>query len=606
MALLPVRPPSLRLRSGIVLLGAALLLPADATSASAQPRPEDPAGRLHRVATAQQMGPVAYRDPLGVLSPDGHRIAYSERDHIVVKPVDAAGPVITLASGLTTLRSLAWLPDGRRIAALERSFDRARSEWFVYDLTTGLRAPLWPGGGPEPGPVTELAWSPEGRVAAVMAPRDGTTRIQEIDAEGRPVAVLAEGSGLSSPAWGPGGRLGCLGADGPRVRRLRWPCDAPGSGAPSGTEAYGPLAFSTDRAAVYLATPDAEGFLDLAVHPLDGSAPTRLTRFARDAYAPSVSSDGRVLFKVQDYRVGVAVADVRAEGSGRLRLLTTFQSETPTWSPDGGTVAFTFGSWRHVTDDLLYPDIAQHLGVVAVDGGPRDAPDRVVRHSASEDQGLSWSPDGRWMAFHSHLGSDDIWIMPADDSGDARMISVDGNETGWPRWSPDGRWVSFTSYRRDEAGARQAFIYVIGVDAGTGEVWSPQERLDWGDFPWDAIHAEWAGSGDELIFEAAEGVGRKGLYKVPRAGGPPEKFHQFASDQVHSGIGVSPDGREVAYVAPGPTGFFQIWRVPTSGGVPVQVTADPSHKTQPSWSPDGASIAFTVWDYIADFWLIEP
>ncbi|HSM03654.1 MAG TPA: hypothetical protein VK858_03495, partial [Longimicrobiales bacterium] len=122
----------------------------------------------------------------------------------------------------------------------------------------------------------------------------------------------------------------------------------------------------------------------------------------------------------------------------------------------------------------------------------------------------------------------------------------------------------------------------------------------------DAIHAEWAGSGEELVFEAAEGPGRKGLYRVPRAGGRPEKFHQFDSDQVHSGIGTSPDGSEVAYVAPDAAGFFQIWRVATTGGTPSPVTRDASHKTQPSWSPDGRRIAFTLWDYTATFWLIEP
>jgi len=43
-----------------------------------------------------------------------------------------------------------------------------------------------------------------------------------------------------------------------------------------------------------------------------------------------------------------------------------------------------------------------------------------------------------------------------------------------------------------------------------------------------------------------------------------------------------------------------------SGGSPVQVTRDPSHKTQPTWSPDGRAIAFTVWNYDAQFWTLKP
>ena len=34
----------------------------------------------------------------------------------------------------------------------------------------------------------------------------------------------------------------------------------------------------------------------------------------------------------------------------------------------------------------------------------------------------------------------------------------------------------------------------------------------------------------------------------------------------------------------------------------VQLTQDPSHKTQPAFSPDGARVAFTVWSYEAAFW----
>ena len=42
--------------------------------------------------------------------------------------------------------------------------------------------------------------------------------------------------------------------------------------------------------------------------------------------------------------------------------------------------------------------------------------------------------------------------------------------------------------------------------------------------------------------------------------------------------------------------------MPVAGGTPVQVTTDRSNKTQPAWSPDGRQIAFTVWNYDAQFW----
>jgi len=44
-----------------------------------------------------------------------------------------------------------------------------------------------------------------------------------------------------------------------------------------------------------------------------------------------------------------------------------------------------------------------------------------------------------------------------------------------------------------------------------------------------------------------------------------------------------------------------VFRLPIAGGEPVQVTTDPSNKTQPAWSPEGHRIAFTVWSYEVQF-----
>ena len=39
---------------------------------------------------------------------------------------------------------------------------------------------------------------------------------------------------------------------------------------------------------------------------------------------------------------------------------------------------------------------------------------------------------------------------------------------------------------------------------------------------------------------------------------------------------------------------------------PEQISSDPTHKTQPAWSPLGDRIAFTVFSYRAHFWRIHP
>jgi Tol biopolymer transport system component len=384
---------------------------------------------------------------------------------------------------------------------------------------------------------------------------------------------------------------------------VRFPCGATDAFFDD-QEAYGGLAFSPDGGALYYGVPGDEGFLDLWARPIDGNTPRRLTGFARDAYDPTVAADGSVVFRSQDYRTFVATAP---SDGGPSVPLTTFQSETPTWSWDGTQVALTYGSWRHVTDDIHYPDIAQEIGTVsAFPSTPHEQPEIVVRASPSEDQGMVWSPNGRWIAFHTHVDSDDIWLMPADGSGEARMLSQGGDETGWPRWSPDGRWIVFTSYREEEGGGTISHLFLIGIDQDTGAVTQPQTRIDLDGFEHEIIHGEWADEGETLVFEAVEAFGQKSLWRVSRQAGAPARFHEYGSDQIHSGIGVSPDGRWAAYVDRGPGGYLQIFRVPVGGGPSEQLTFDPTHKTQPAYAPTGDRIAFTVFSYRSHFWRVRP
>ena len=55
--------------------------------------------------------------------------------------------------------------------------------------------------------------------------------------------------------------------------------------------------------------------------------------------------------------------------------------------------------------------------------------------------------------------------------------------------------------------------------------------------------------------------------------------------------------------APAPDGYYQIFLKTIGADLPaIQLTTDPSNKTQPAFSPDGARVAFTVWSYDATFW----
>jgi len=149
-------------------------------------------------------------------------------------------------------------------------------------------------------------------------------------------------------------------------------------------------------------------------------------------------------------------------------------------------------------------------------------------------------------------------------------------------------------------------IVLVGMDPGSGEVTTPQSEVGLVQFEGRPLHAEWGGSSETIVFEAALGGRRRGLFRVARTGGRPTLLHAFASEQEFSGFDVSRDGRFAAFIAPAPDGFLQVYRAPLAGGEPHQVTSDPSHKTQPAFSPDGRTLAFTVFRYEAQFWLLQP
>jgi Tol biopolymer transport system component len=545
--------------------------------------------RLSWVATAHQFGPVGYRDPAGALSPDGRWIAYSEGRFLRVRSVDG-GPAVGFPPGEAQIRNIAWSPDNRTILT---DGHQTQTGWAAYDRLSGSRRVLWDG--PEGTPdLRHLAWSPDGRSIAAVANGD---ELRILSPTGALVRAQKNAHRIAFPAWTQAGEVACVATVDGRTR-VTIPCGGAAVRTDPDLDVYGPIAFSPDGRTMYVSFANGSGFVDLWAAPSRGGRARRLTSFARDTYAPSVAADGTVLFRVQSYRTVVAAAPA---GGGATRPLATFQSETPSWAPDGQRIGITYGTWRRLIDDAHYPDIAQDAGTIGP-AYPATAAASVVHASVSEDQALCWSPNGRWIAFHSHKDqSDDIWLRAAEGESAPQRVSFlgRGTEAGWPRWSPDGRRILFDG---DNRTSKTSVSWVIGVDQETGRLTSPAAAIAVTGVSAEVSHAEWLPDSEHVAVLAKEGPGRHVIYTVSRGGGQAHIVHRFESEHDAPGLAVSPDGRDVAFIAPAPDGFFQVFRMPVAGGVPAPVTSDPSHKTQPAWSPDGRQIALTAWSYESQFW----
>ena len=570
-------------------------------SYSRRVEPEPAPQPFEWVADAHQLGPVGYRDPAGAISPDGKWIAYAEGRYLRVRPA-GGGPVVDLPPAETQIRNIAWDAESQRILA--DGFQTATG-WAIYDRITESRHALWadrdPLHGAKMSDLRQPAWSPDRRsIAAIVNGRDGQD-LWTIAADGTSGTSQRMTARVAFPAWTPAGTLACVTTTDGRAR-VTIPCGGTPLKTDPDLDVNGPIAFSPDARTVYVAFVNASGTVDLWAAPIGGGRARKLTSFSRDTYAPSVARDGSVVFKVQSYRTVVAVTPV--EG-GQSRPVATFQSETPSWDPTGKFLGITYGTWRRVVDDAKYPDIAQDAGIIAVDPArPAAQPTSVVHASNSEDQALCWSPNGKWIAFHSHKDqSDDVWLRPAVGDTPPRRISFLGRgaEAGWPRWSPDGKWLLFDGASKT---TKKSVMFVAGVDQESGEITREPKEVAVRGVDADVSHAEWLDSG-HLAVISEEGAGRDIIFTVPRDGGAAHIVRRFASEHHAPGLAASPDGREVAFIEAASDGYFQVFRMTVAGGRPVQVTTDRSNKTQPAWSPDGRRLAFTVWNYDAQFWRLR-
>lgn len=99
-----------------------------------------------------------------------------------------------------------------------------------------------------------------------------------------------------------------------------------------------------------------------------------------------------------------------------------------------------------------------------------------LTHHAASDDGPSWSPDKRRIAFASKRDGDwEIYWMNADGTGLTRVTHNPARDIE-PAWSPDGTYIAFTS---DRDGERE--IYIAGPSgvtrvthtSGGAESWEP-------------------------------------------------------------------------------------------------------------------------------------
>jgi Tol biopolymer transport system component len=200
---------------------------------------------------------------------------------------------------------------------------------------------------------------------------------------------------------------------------------------------HGRLTFANDR----------DGNIDLWAMDLPGGQPRRLTTDPAADFSPTWSPDGKSIAFRSDRRGNDEVFVMNADGTGQRNLTRNPASDySPAWSPDGRTIAFATDREDHTGNDVWLMD--------ANGGNPRPLVEQT-----GIDEYPAWSPDGSQVAFACTLGT----ILPSS-VGDFEVCVVNADGTGLRRitdapgishaagWTPEGSEVVFASNRDQNPG----------------------------------------------------------------------------------------------------------------------------------------------------------
>jgi Tol biopolymer transport system component len=373
--------------------------------------------------------------------------------------------------------------------------------------------------------------------------------------------------------------------------------------------------------------------------------PLEITPFTNDGgwkEWPQLSPDGEKVAYVW-YREGVQSGDlyVKALGLG-TRPLPLTESPTleisPVWSPDGREIAFARAGER---GSAIYL-------VPALGGQERKLVDLVGPSQISSGYtlpALTWSPDGRWLAFSEISREDEpahIVRLSLDSLERTRLTSPPEDTLGdfFPAFSPDGEHLAFL--RSSAADWGDLDVWVQPLEGGQAR------RLTFGKYD-SAVAVSWTPGSDEIVYST--GIwGGGSIHRVSLEGGEPRGIPGIgentafftvrgsrivyqqrharapsiwrvpgrsapAADRVPRAFAdsmwidynpaFSPDGQKVAFQSYR-SGQANIWLCDRDGSSPVQLTRFTSHTGTPRWSPDGRRIVFdSLESGNWDLWVVD-
>ena len=492
---------------------------------------------LELSAQAGTVGSVAW-------SPDGSRLATADKDGTArIWDAKSGAEIHTLRGHALEVASVSWSPDGSRIATA--GWDKTARVWDTKSgvETLALRGHL--------GEVISVSWSPDGsRIATAGA--DATARVWDARTGVEELVLKGHTEWVASVSWSPdGSRIATASRD--RTARV-WD-------ARSGVEVFAIEGHHT-------------WVTSISWSP-DGS---RLATSSWDDTA-----------RIWDARTGVEKLVLRGH---------TLAVSWASWSPDGSRIATASGDgtariWEADTgvEKLTLKGHARWVGTVSwssdgsriatssLDGTARvwdariSAEALVLKGHKGNVNSASWSPDGSRIAT---AGWDSVKVW--DPRNGVKTLGLDGEVTS-VSWSPDGSRIA-----------------TAGAD-GTARIWDARtgaESLALKGHSGRVNLVAWNLDGSRL---ATASVG--GPTRVWDAGSGVEIFTLEGRTSQVNAAAWSSDGSRIATADS--DGTTRVWDA-ANGSRELELNGHDGEVTSVSWTRDGSRIATAGADGTARVW----
>jgi dipeptidyl aminopeptidase/acylaminoacyl peptidase len=281
----------------------------------------------------------------------------------------------------------------------------------------------------------------------------------------------------------------------------------------------------------------------------------------------------------------VEIWSVAADGAADQDPKLLAEGDEPVMSPGGDRIAFTKG-------DAIW--------TVPTDGS---SPAKQLFFARGSSGSPTWSPDGGRLAFVSNRGDHAFIGIFTSGTEPIRYLAPSTSRDYSPQWSPDGARVAFI--RTPGSGGvpetmldlhpRQWAVWTADAASGTARsVWtSPNTLL--GSVPTTdgGTNLSWA-AGGRLIF-LSDMDGWPHLYSVADAGGTPLLLTPGAF--MAEFVSMSHDRATLVYSAntgntSGDGDRRHIFRVPVDRAAPVELTSGDGVEWTPQVTGDGQMVAF--------------